>query len=240
MYGKEEKGMAMQKRERRKMIVYLTAFIFVTAAGFLYKMFFDGDVSGFVKSTSVSQPVQESGPVQSETSEVTDMTTVQTTVPAIDVYICGQVNNPGVYSFVSGVILDDVISKAGGLTAAAASDRINLVYIITSNMSVYIPTEEECVSGYNDDSGILRVSGQNSWKNVKDGKDGDASPSGLVNINTAGKEELMSLPGIGEVLASQIISYREEHPFKTVKEICNVSGIGESKYKMIKDLIVCE
>lgn len=229
--------MAIKKKDRRKMMIYLTAFVLVTAAAFLYKMFFDGDMSGFVKSSASSGTSASGISLETETAvpetSVTDETTEHV---AIDVYICGQVNSPGVYRFVPGVILDDVIRRAGGLTAAAASDRINLVYIISSNMSVYIPTEEECLSGYSDDSGIIRIAGKNSWDN----NGGDPSAArGTVNINTAGKEELMTLPGIGEVLASQIISYREEHPFKSIKDICNVSGIGQAKYNMIKDLIVC-
>lgn len=63
-------------------------------------------------------------------------------------------------------------------------------------------------------------------------------PSGPVNINTASKDELRSLPGIGETLAERIIAYREESgAFTSTDEIMNVSGIGETKFAAIMDMI---
>ena len=134
-----------------------------------------------------------------------------------------------------------MIRRAGGLTAAACADRINLVYVITGNMSVYIPTEEECREGFIDDAGIIRAYGQNSWAGQGE-LPGDSSNSAAskININKASAEELMTLPGIGEKLAGEIIRYREDQPFKAVSDICKVSGIGEAKFEKIKDLIVCK
>ena len=59
-----------------------------------------------------------------------------------------------------------------------------------------------------------------------------------VSINTGSKEELMTLPGIGETTAQSIISYRDEHGFfQTLEDLMEVKGIGQSKFTKIKDLI---
>lgn len=61
-----------------------------------------------------------------------------------------------------------------------------------------------------------------------------------VNINTANAEELATLPGIGPALADKIIEYREQFPFEAPEDIMKVSGIGESKYNSIQDMITIE
>ena len=78
---------------------------------------------------------------------------------------------------------------------------------------------------------------ENSLKN--DACIGEASSNtGLISINTATEEELSSLSGIGPSKAKQIIEYRNSSgPFKTIEDIKQVPGIGESIYAQIKDYI---
>lgn len=60
-----------------------------------------------------------------------------------------------------------------------------------------------------------------------------------IPINRAGKEELMALPGIGEVLAKRIVAYRKQNGyFRTAEELLNVEGIGKQRLEEILDLIV--
>ena len=66
-----------------------------------------------------------------------------------------------------------------------------------------------------------------------------SSPPVLIDINTASKDELITLPGVGEVIAESIITYREENGgFDTIEEIMEVSGIGDGRFAAIKDLII--
>ena len=74
-----------------------------------------------------------------------------------------------------------------------------------------------------------RARRQKTWK---------ASSSGKVNLNTAGKEELMTLSGIGESRADAIIAYREANgPFGSVEEIMNIEGIKEKMFEKIRGSI---
>lgn len=66
----------------------------------------------------------------------------------------------------------------------------------------------------------------------------DKKDTSKISINSATKEELMTLPGIGEKTALKIIEYRKAQAFKSIEDIKNVKGIGDKKYEKIKDLIV--
>ncbi|MCL2562669.1 MAG: ComEA family DNA-binding protein [Oscillospiraceae bacterium] len=67
------------------------------------------------------------------------------------------------------------------------------------------------------------------------------SGDGLVNINTAEADALMTLPGVGPAIAQRIIDHREAHgPFRIIEEITDVSGIGSARFADIRDLITVE
>jgi competence protein ComEA len=65
-----------------------------------------------------------------------------------------------------------------------------------------------------------------------------ASGADKVNINTAGKEQLVTLKGVGEALAQRIIDYRKDHPFQTPEEIMNVKGVGEKTFETNRERII--
>lgn len=67
---------------------------------------------------------------------------------------------------------------------------------------------------------------------------GTGKETGLINLNTATRWELMSLPGVGETLADRIVEYRTANgPFRTVGELLSVQGIGESLFDALADLV---
>ncbi len=69
----------------------------------------------------------------------------------------------------------------------------------------------------------------------------DMVNDGKININTASKELLMEINGIGESLATRIIEYRTQNgPFESIEEIVNVSGIGQKKLENMRDMICVE
>lgn len=136
----------------------------------------------------------------------------------IMVHVSGQVYHPGIYELIEGDRVVDVVDLAGGLTKQADLDRINLAKKLNDEDKIYIPSTDEILTVEAD---IIQSS----------------SGSGLLNINTCSTKELESLPGIGEVIANRVVEYRNTSRFQKPEDIMNVSGIGDSKYEQIKDLI---
>ena len=136
----------------------------------------------------------------------------------IAVYITGEVKQPGVYYIESGLRLNDLIEVCGGLTDNADLSDINLAEKLNDSDKIDIP------------SIIAEKDEMNSISDIDNNND-------LININTASKEELKTLNGIGDTLANNIIEYRNNCKFDTIEDILNVNGIGESKYDGIKEYI---
>lgn len=135
--------------------------------------------------------------------------------PSIFVYVCGQVQCPGVYELPDGARITDAIEAAGGMTEAAAREYLNQAAILTDGQKIYVPTVDEASQ-----------------------KEQSSKADGKVNINTADAGELMSLSGVGEAKAEAIIRYREEKGgFRSVEEIMNIEGIKEGVFQKIKDKI---
>lgn len=239
-----------------KKYIYWSTAILLALISFIYKLYISGDMEGIkasivrssayltdekeITKTSVSNSPL-SAPI--DTLYVSEPLSAESSLPppTIDIYICGAVSTSGVYELPRGSILNEAINLAGGMTAEAASDQINLVYQLDHNITVYIPTQAEINSGtyvtnMNESGIIIGVLGNNELTSeVSD----TTAPSGiqLINLNTASKTELTSLPGIGDVTAERIIAYRQSTPFTCKEDIMNVSGIGESKYEQIKEFI---
>ena len=157
--------------------------------------------------------------------------------------IKGAVNNPGVYKLKEDSRVIDVINESGGLKENADTSIINLSKKIIDEMVIIIYTKED-IQKYKENISTKKIEEEIKKEIVSIDKNNKAEIStnkeisSKVNINTATKEELQKLSGIGESKAEAIIKYREEKgPFEKIEDIKNVSGIGESAFEKIKENI---
>ena len=154
----------------------------------------------------------------------------------IVIYITGAIKNEGVFELQENSRIADSIEKAGGLTEEANINNINLAYVLQDGMKVYIPKKGEDTNEINDNTNIYVSREESVTKNSE--KIANNSNKDKININTATQIELETLPGIGKSTALKIIDYRSKNgKFSCIEDIKKVSGIGDSKYSKIKDLI---
>lgn len=140
-------------------------------------------------------------------SGAADSEETELTAEACYVYICGAVANPGVYEVEAGSRIYEVVCMAGGLTEEADVSSVNQAEPVYDGQMIYLSSQTA----------------------------GEAT-DGRVNINTASVEDLMTLSGIGQTKAEQILAYRDKNgKFSSVEEIMNVDGIKEGLYNRIKD-----
>lgn len=140
----------------------------------------------------------------------------------IIVHITGAVVNAGVYTLEEDSRVFHAVEKAGGALQDADLEKINLAQPLYDGQPIYVPY-------INDRANPFAGEGQSPA--------GDSSVA-KVNINTASKAQLETLPGIGNVKAQNIISYRQEHgPFQSIDDLTNVSGIGEKIFEGMKDFV---
>ena len=155
-------------------------------------------------------------------AEKTEVSTTQETVIFVD--IKGAVKNPGVYQMKVGDRVKDALDAAGGLTAEADSQKVNLAKRLEDQMVIVVPKvgeEAEEISA-----------GVTSKEEAKEGK---------VNINTATVEELKTLKGVGEKKAEAIIEYRKKNgSFKTKEDLMKVRGIGKKLFESFEERIVTQ
>ena len=170
------------------------------------------------------------------------------------VEIKGAVKTPGVYEVNGNNIINDVIVMAGGFKDDAYTDNINLSRHLDDELVIYVYTEKEykksnlvtqtscnCetydISNCTSAKSSIIVSGEDSTQNNNSTNSNNASSvSGKVNINTANINELLTLTGIGESKAKDIINYRENNGlFKKIEDIKKVNGIKDATYNKIKD-----
>lgn len=129
-------------------------------------------------------------------------------------YITGGIIQPGVYEIDGSTRISDLVDLAGGfapdVNRSFVAEKLNLAALVEDEQHIFIPT------------GSTQTP-QTSSANAS-----------LININTAKLEQLMELPGIGSAIAEKIIDGR---PWASVESLGNLTGLGETKFKAIKDLV---
>ena len=132
--------------------------------------------------------------------------------------VAGAVPRPGVYELPGGSRVKDAVQAAGGFLAEADKANLNLAAPLEDGQKLVIPF----------------LAGMEPTLTVED----EEEPT-LININEADLATLDTLPGIGQTLAQAIIDYRQEFgDFFYIEDIMNVSGIVQSTFDNIKDLII--
>lgn len=166
---------------------------------------------------------------ENEPEETSGETGGEDTDASIYVDVRGQVNAPGVYVLSSDSRVFEAIEKAGGMTKDAADSSVNQAQKLTDGQQIYVPSEKEVKNGEKTGAAAL----------TDDQAQTKASGNGAkINLNTATREDLMTLNGIGEAKADAILRYREEHGnFSSIEDIKKIEGIKDGIFNKVKDQI---
>ena len=136
----------------------------------------------------------------------------------IFVDVKGAVKHPGVFETTKDKRVKDLIEEAGGLLDDADTSTLNLSQKVKDQMIIYVLKHGEKPKQISDSS--------------------SSSNTDVININTANKEQLMKISGVGKTKAEAIIAHREKNgDFKKKEDITKVRGIGKSTFEKIKDKI---
>lgn len=160
------------------------------------------------------------------TKKAAAVSATEALAPAFVVHVCGEVANPGIYELPAGSRIYEAVKAAGGFTENAEEESVNLASPIEDGVQIRI---------YSKDEAETLAAGAAPFDGFEASGEGKEP---VVNLNTATKEELMTLSGIGESRAEDIIRYREENGgFQNIEDIMKVSGIKDAAFQKIKDRI---
>lgn len=161
----------------------------------------------------------------------------------ITVYVSGAVNTPGVYTLKTPARVDDALAQAGGFSDAADRDRVNLAQKLSDGQHVYIPRAGEAAFAEGARSRSRSSSAQSRRKTSNAPsqsavQSADISADNPLNLNSASKEDLMQLKGVGASLAQRILDYRSMRgSFHSKEELLMIAGIGEKMYAHLENII---
>lgn len=140
----------------------------------------------------------------------------------VTVHVVGAVLAPGLVELPAGARVADALEAAGGAAADADLARVNLARPLLDGEQVLVPVPGEVLEG----APAAAPAGGGAGRPAAAGVPAAGGP---VDLNTAGVEELDTLPGVGPVLAQRIVDWRTDvGPFASVADLTAVSGIGEA------------
>lgn len=152
--------------------------------------------------------------------------------PPVVVHVTGAVGRPGVLELPAGSRLHEAISAAGGSTPAADLDRLNLAAVLEDGQKIVVPERGS------PEAAATNPAGAGGASDSGGASGGAGSPAGKVNLNTAGAEELATLPRVGPVLAQRIVEWRKQHGrFNSVEELDAVDGVGPKLLEALLPLV---
>jgi len=135
------------------------------------------------------------------------------------VHIAGAVRAPGLYRLAAGDRVADAVARAGGFTDDAERAGVNLARPVADGEQIVVP-----VAGATPDDGA--------------GTGAATAAGGLIDLNTATREQLDTLPRVGPAIADRIIAWRKENGrFTSVDDLGSVPGIGEKMLDGLRDLV---
>lgn len=197
---------------KKKVMRVVFGVVFFLVSGSMYLMYNqpEGDSLVVTEDFQDEEKMLDSAPEKTESE-------------AVWIHVCGEVKKPGVYRFAKVPRVIDAINKAGGFTKRAQQDCINLAQVMEDGQQLVVEAIQK-------EKKEKKRAGKTASSNTNMNK---------VNINDASKEELMTLKGIGEAKAEQILSYRKTNGnFSKIEDIMMITGIKEGVFSQIKDSIM--
>lgn len=203
---------------RRELVIALVAVVVVVA--YLLSHGFSGTWPGQMQSES--QPVAASSQVSSAS--------VRSATGKVVVDVKGAVNKPGVYHLPHGSRVQEAITAAGGLRDDADGNQVNLAKQLVDAQAIYIPAKgEQAPAGM----GTATSANASASSDSAGTTTADHEP---INLNSATKEQLTTITGIGDKKADLILQYRQEHgQFKSIDDLKNINGFGDKTVDKLRD-----
>ena len=201
---------------RQRVAVALLALAALVGGGFIWVRAtprLAGTATGQETVAPADQTLPRAAPDTSATASASDQ---------VAVHVAGRVRRPGLVRLPAGSRVHDAIRAAGGVTSGADLNAVNLARKLTDGEQIRVPAPGDPAPP----SGAAATPGSPN-----------TTPSGPLDLNSATLEQLDTLPGVGEVTANRIITYRTAHPFTTVDELLEVPGIGQRRFDQLKDLV---